>query len=260
MTRAIRALFDRSRRAVQAQPASQPGPDVAVSAMAGSEVQDLYYYSTHRLSLKRGERAAVEVLRVRVPSRHLYTWDVSLGRTSQDVHTGYRSPLKLTINKVWHQVVLQNKAGRPWTTGPAMLLQDGLPVGQDMLTFTPAGREVMVPLTAAVSVRGTVDEKELSRSHRARKIRSRSYTRVRNQATFQVVNSLKVPVKLVVQAQVSGRATEASDGGSLARIGLGSDDAESNLLNQRSKVSWTMTLRPGETKRVQTAYHFYVRE
>ena len=254
------AFNDRSRRAVRPQPVSQPGPDVAVSAMDGSEVQDLYYYSTRRMSLKRGERAAVEVLRVRVPYRHLYTWDLSLGRSHQDVHTGYRSPLKLTTNKVWHQVVLVNKAGRPWTTGPAMLLQDGLPVGQDMLTFTPAGREVMVPLTAAVSVRGTVDEKELSRSHGARKIRSRSYTRVKNQATFQVVNSLKVPVKLVVQAEVSGRATEASDGGSLELLGLGSGDAEQNLLNQRSEVSWTMTLRPGETKRVQAAYHFYLRE
>lgn len=254
------AFNDRRGRARQAGTVAATGPDVAVSAMDGSEVQDLFYYSTRKLSLRRGERAAVEVLRAKAAYRHLYTWDVTLGRSAPDVHTGYRSPLKLTTNKVWHQVVLKNRSGRPWTTGPALMLAAGLPVGQDMLTFTPPGREVMVPLTAAVSVRGTVDEQELGRTHAARKIRSRSYTRVRNRAVFKVVNSLKTKVELVIQAQVSGKATDASDRGRVELVGGHAASAEDSLLNQQSRLTWELTLKPGEQKTVQADYHFFVRE
>lgn len=51
-----------------------------------------------------------------------------------------------------------------------MIFDKGLPVGQDMMTFTPSGREVMVPLTAAVSVRGSVHQKEIERKHGAHKL------------------------------------------------------------------------------------------
>lgn len=64
--------------------------------------------------------------------------------------------------------MLTNTTRLSWTTGPAMLMQKGRPLGQDLLTYTPPKREVMVPLTEAVSVRGTVFEQVLRQGMRFR--------------------------------------------------------------------------------------------
>ena len=83
---------------------------------------------------------------------------------------------------------------------------------------------------------------------------------MRNRAVFKVVNSLKTEVELVIQAQVSGKATGASDRGRVEAVGGHASSAEDSLLNQRSRLTWTLKLKPGEEKKVSADYHFFVRE
>ncbi|MBN2497893.1 MAG: hypothetical protein JXR96_25085 [Deltaproteobacteria bacterium] len=247
----------------------RPGPGqgdgestgVAVEAMEGREVQDLFYYSTRRLGMKRGERAVVELLRARVPFRHLYTWSPKLGQGGPGVQTHGRSPLQLEENEVWHQVVLVNKGDRPWTTGPALLTQAGQPIGQDLLTFTPPGREVMVPMTAAISVRGTVREKELSREAGALRIGGRSYSRVLFEATLSLSNALDRRVRLRVHAAGDGRCTQASHDGRIEHVQPpGLMQRSEALLSMRSEVEWGFDLGAGKSRQLQVRYHRYLRD
>jgi hypothetical protein len=160
-------------------------------------------------------------------------------------------------NEVWHQIILKNTTGYPWTTGPAMLLEAGLPLGQDLMTFTPRDTEVMIPVTQAVSVRGTVKEVELARTHGARKIRSTTYTRVRNRATFKVVNNSGRKVHLVIKAKMQGRATSANRKGKIEHLGLRPGQG---ILNLQSQVTWEMDLAPGASREVRAVYHYYQTE
>jgi hypothetical protein len=235
-----------------------PAGEAAVRAMNGTEVQDLFYYSTRRLSLRKGERAVVEVMRTTVPFRHVYTWDVELGKQDASHSHSGNSPLKVGVNQVWHQIELKNQSGRPWTTGPALIMQDGRPVGQDMMTFTPPGQSVQVPMTMAVSVRGTAKTVEIERKHGAKKLRHRTYTRMTNQTTLRIVNSGKTAVHLRINARAKGTFTSASQQGKIEQQGHapGADP----LIDTSSRVVWELKLKPGQTKEVSSQYHTWARE
>ena len=250
-------------RARRLRPAPEGAGDEQFSlvekAMGGSEVQDLFFYSAPSLTLGRGERAAVGLFHARVPVRHIYTWEPRLPHGAAGPMGGSGSPLRPEVNEVWHQLVLENRSPVPWTTGPALVLDAGRPVGQDLITFTPPGREVTLPVTAAVSVRGTVQEVELGRERRAEKWRGSYYSRVTQRAELRVSNALKTPVHLVLQPGVGGRAIKASQRGV---IQVGGHDPADGLeeLNPHSSVRWELELKAGEEAAVQVTYQTLVAE
>jgi hypothetical protein len=236
------------------------GLEGVLTAMEGSEAQDLFYYSTKELTLRRGERAVVEVFRARVPYRHVYTWDIGpTGGGNARQHGS--SPTKLNRNHVWHQVVLTNMTRLPWTTGPAMLMQDGRALGQDLMTFTPKGREVMVPVTQAVSLRGTMAETELSRKHGAETFNGYRYTRIEARRTFRVRSSLDRKVRLVITATLNGESLEADQKGKIEYSGQNPVRRHNvPILNLYSKVAWDLTIPARSDRSVSVRYHYYVRE
>src|SRR5207253_10250961 len=106
--------------------------------------QDLFVYSLGQFSLKRGSRATVPLWQNTVPMRRSYTLDLKplRSRSGSQVEMaadGNPSPLKIQRNKIWHQLELANNSNLPWTTGAALSMRQNLPLGQDLLTYTPAG-------------------------------------------------------------------------------------------------------------------------
>jgi hypothetical protein len=243
-----------------AQPAGGDGGiSDAAMAMQGAEAQDLFYYSTRNLSLRKGQRAVVEVFRAVVPYRHVYTWNPGPSGSTARQHGS--SPLKYERNQVWHQVILQNRTSLPWTTGPAMLLQNGRPLGQDLLTFTPAGREVMVPVTEAVSLRGTISEKEISRKERATKFNGYYYAMIEAERSFKVVSSLKREAPLVITAELNGECLRADSQGRVEYSGQHPHRRSPvPVLNLYSKVVWTATIPAGKSRTVSVRFRYFVRE
>ena len=81
--------------------------------LGAAGAQDLFVYSLPKLKLHKGQRAAMPILAADVPYRDLYTWDVH--DTRRDTETasigkGVKSPLQLSENRVWHQLVLSNNS------------------------------------------------------------------------------------------------------------------------------------------------------
>ena len=124
--------------------------------------QDLFVYSAGRRSLAKGARATINLWELEVPLEHLYTLDLDVVRGSEFEaylrHPGRQqeSPLQLAKNPVWHQLRLENGSLFPWTTGPALLLRGLIPLGQELLTYTPRGAQVLVPVTVAVDRSGAL--------------------------------------------------------------------------------------------------------
>ena len=65
---------------------------------------------------------------------------------------GTASPLELSQHEVWHQLELGNRGTAPWTTGAALVTKGLLPLGQDLLTYTPVGGSALLPITVALLV------------------------------------------------------------------------------------------------------------
>jgi len=228
--------------------------------------QDLFVYEIPRLSLNRGERAAVPLIFVKAPFRHIYTWDVHLTRSGAEAVSGgggNSSPVKLSKNEVWHQIESENTSKFPWTTGAALVMDDYLPVAQELLTYTAIGDKNRLPLTVAVDIRGTYEEEEISRDMRAGRFDGHEYVQLSKKGTLRVTNHKKESADLLITCQFGGNATEASDGGTIKVTDFSNVDWQnfrgSEALTGHSTINWELTLKPGETKEVTCEYYYYLR-
>jgi hypothetical protein len=267
-------------QAVRAEEGAGDGAMSLASELAGAQgEQDLFLYSIKEFSLKRGARATTPLWQSTVPLRHIYTMDIKAARTrGGETVLGYRggnpndrsaepalavaSPLRARINQVWHQLELTNNGKIPWTTGAALTMRDTLPIGQDLLTYTPSGGCALLPLTVAVDLLGSFDEEETSRTPNALRVEGYDYTLIRKKGTLTVSSFRKEKSVMRLSVSVGGKVEQASDNGKAKLNDFRADDwvdAGHLYVNNHSDVTWDLELEPGQTKTVTYSVGFYVR-
>jgi hypothetical protein len=245
-------------RAFDPQPEAEAGGEVIAPELGATGEQDLYVYHAGKLDLLRGARATLPLWEHDVALDHLYTYDLAVKRGTpyaygvEDRGPG-ASPLALSDNAVWHQLRLANATPHPWTTGPLLLLQGLLPLGQELLTYTPAGGDALVPITVAVDVRGGYSEEELGREERALNHNGHQYTRLTKRLTLKVKNFREQAAHVRVAVGLGGRVTSTSEGGTVVHGEPRSSDWEErnlfdHVLNPHADVSFEADLAPGEER------------
>lgn len=260
-------------RTHQAQPAA--AGDSAAAALAAEITavgeQDLFVYSIEEFSLAKGDRATVSLWQSSIPLRHLYTMDV---RAVRDWRTGAMtmsriapgqsnnpSPLRLADNTVWHQLELVNSTGVPWTTGPVMLLRNYLPLGQELLTYTPRGARTLLPVTVAVDVRGTYAEQEINREAKALYWNNHQWARIRKEGTITLTNYRDEPIRMLVTVSTGGKTESASDDATISINATRSADFHGGhaAVNNHSEVTWELNLEAGASRTLTYIFSYYVR-
>ncbi len=245
------------------------GEGVAVNLPAeltAAGTQDLFIYHLPKTTLARGERAAVSIFNTESPYRDVYTWDVHVNRNDIEAApsgAGLVSPLTLSKNEVWHQVVLANHTNLPWTTGAAMITQGNQPLAQELLTYTPPRNEVRLPVTIAIDARGRFEEKELGRDLKALQWEGLNYARIEKEATVTLVNNKKSELDVEITLRVGGKATKATEKGTIVVGAYRAEDWTNShshpAVNNGSTVTWKAKLKPGETFEPKATYHFFTR-
>ena len=250
------------------EPEAIPSPSVPAMPpeLTGEGAQDLFVYHVPRLRLQTGERAAIPILSAQVPFNHLYAWDVHLRRSGAEALPGsgpHRSPVKLLKNEVWHLIELTNNTEVPWTTGAALTMDGYLPLGQELLTYTPVRGKCQLPLTVAVDVRGTFSEEEISRELKAIRHDGYDYVRISKKGTLRVTNYKKEAIHLIIACEFGGNATSASDNGKI----ILTDFVEADWANFRghhaltghSTIRWDLEVGAGQTEELACEYNYYTR-
>lgn len=236
--------------------------------LAANAAQDLFVYSQQNVTLKKGARLSLPLWRSDIPLRDLYTMDIRVARDFESgqilnaVASADGSPLRLSKNKVWHQFELINKSQAPWTTGPALLLRDFVPLAQELLTYTPVGGTTLIPVTVAVDVRGDYVEEELSRTPDALNWNRKSYSLIKKRGTISLTNYRKESSQMRISTSIGGKATTASDNGAIHVNDHRRQDWKGHnhaVVNNHSDVTWDLNLRPGESKTISYEFEFYVR-
>ena len=234
--------------------------------LTGSGTHDLFVYSLPRLTLKTGERMAVHIFDTEVPYRDVYTWEVTLKR--HDIATapsgsGLTSPLALSKNEVWHQIELENTTKVPWTTGAAMLMQGNQPLAQELMTYTSPGGIVRVPITVSVDTRGTATEDEVGRELKALTWERHTYAKITNEAKLLLANRKSDALDFEIRFRFGGKVENVSDDGTSVVAPYNAADWQnyrgSSAVNNSSIVTWTTTIKPGETFEPNLKYHYYAR-
>ncbi|MCP5070185.1 MAG: hypothetical protein GY946_26760 [bacterium] len=247
-------------------------------AVAGSG--DLFVYSIPKLTLAKGARATMPLWQSTVPLKHLYTADIALGRDARGGKSyvqqrssrfdprgrqrNEQSPLELAQHKVWHQFQMTNEGDVPWTTGAALTMRGNLPLGQDMLTYTPVGAEALLPLTVAVDVCAEYDEEEIKRDPNAETWQGHRYARITKRATIHLCNYRGKSTRMRLKLGLGGKVLEASDGGVLKINDFRAEDWTNNGyagrgINNHTDVEWNIELKAGETKDLVITYEFFIR-
>ncbi|HUT89556.1 MAG TPA: hypothetical protein VMY37_08675 [Thermoguttaceae bacterium] len=253
-------------RAPQPEP-SQPSAAIELPPeLTAGRAQDLFVYHIDRLTLLQGERAIVPIFTAEAPYRDVYTWDVSVKR--KDIATapsgsGVASPLVLSENQVWRQIELTNTTNAPWTTGAVMIMEQGQPLAQELLTYTSPKGVCRVPITVAVDLRGSFSEQETDRQLNALTWNDYHYAKISQRASLSLHSYKAKAVDVEITLRFGGKADEASADGSITLSPYRAEDWEQYrgdpAVNNGSTVGWKKSLEPGGLFEATVDYHFFTR-
>jgi hypothetical protein len=237
------------------------------SELEATGEQDLFVYTVPGLTLRRAARATVPLWTSKLGLRHLYTFDVNAVREpsrGQTLRTsaGNGSPLELAKNEVWHQVQMRNGSAVPWTTGAALVLRGTLPLGQDLLTYTPVGGSALLPITVAVDVRGDYEERQLSIDPNALEWDGRTFARITKRGTVVLTNREKEAIEMRVRVGTGGKVLRAEGDPQIALRSFDPRDWQGSgyetRLNGHSDLTWNLSLDPGASRVVSFDVEMYV--
>ncbi|MBN1488702.1 MAG: hypothetical protein JXA69_02195 [Phycisphaerae bacterium] len=239
MTRAGVAQDERAGLPTTQPPQPEAPVDVdgllgSLPQMGGAGASDFAVYTKSGMTVRRGEKAIVTLFRVRVPYTHRYRWS---------------SPGDLK-----HYLVLHNESETPWTTGPVIAVSEQRPLCQDRITYTPRGSRYELPVTTAVNIATGQSETEIARKLKAHEPAHNVFLDlVTIEGRVHVRNYESRPADLVVSRTVAGLLTTASHDGVIQQ-----DVSELRLTERRGSVSWSLALKPGESREMTYRYERYV--
>ena len=128
-------------------------PSFSTTPLEGQTREELFLYEQPGVTLKKGERGYYPLFTTEVPYEHLYEWKIGDALDEQEQYRNVEEgPEK--AEDVWHSIRLTNTSGVPWTTAPAMTMQGGQILGQDLIHYTSVGSTTNVRITKAVDVKG----------------------------------------------------------------------------------------------------------
>lgn len=206
-----------------------------VGELAGEGMEQLYLYRKDDVTLRKGERAQIVLLTGEVPYENTYEWNADEGE------------------EVWHCLKLTNTLKAPWTTGVAMTVKEGQPLGQDMLKYTPPAAETNLRVTQAPAIRVSRKEEEVSRGN-PQNIGGYTWTLVTIRGELKIENYKDEAVQIEVLKTAGGAVKSASDKAEVSVL-----PSIDRGLNPRTSLKWQLSVGPGETKILTYQYQAYVR-
>ena len=229
-----------------------------VDEMASAPEEDLFLYSRSDVTLAKGERASYNVFSGSVAYEHLYNWEVedqprvdasgNVINPNQNPQDGNRA------DSIWHLIRLKNSTKYPWTSAPALVVSGDKPVSQDTLTYTQKGATSTLRVTVATDIRASHEEREVTRQPEINHRRGYNYDLVTVEGRLKVKNYKSKQVHLAIGKTLRGKTELQSDQGKTVQLGEG---IESD--NPRSRLSWEITLAPGQERVVTYRYKIWVR-
>jgi hypothetical protein len=141
-------------------------------------------------------------------------------------------------------------------------MRENLPLGQDLLTYTPVGGCALLPLTVAVDMSNSSEEVEVSRKPDAISFGGYTYAKITKKGTITITNFRKEKSVMRVSMATGGRVEEVSDDGKVKTMDSQASDWQEyayHVANPHSSVSWDLTLEPGASKTVSYTVSVYTR-
>ncbi len=228
-------------------------PDYRAAA-AGQTAEDLFLYPLKNVRLQKGEVGYYPLFTESVPYKHIYQWDIPDYLIEEDPYRQRQGEQRERPEEVWHSLRLENTTKVPWTTAPAETVHNSQILGQDILSYTPAGGETTLRITQAVSVKAEQAEVETARERNAAQFYSRAYDLVSVEGRLSVKNFQEKSIALEITKRLSGEVKSSTPKADIEKVARGLRG-----VNPSNVLTWTLELEPGQTQEIAYAYDVYVR-
>ncbi|MEW6741529.1 MAG: hypothetical protein AB1486_02125 [Planctomycetota bacterium] len=257
-------------------------------AAAGPELtemnrnEDSFVFMIEHVTLRRGERMLMPVVRYELAYADLYTLDLPFA-PPPDVYQNFNSQQRIELAqllgrpKVMHKIRLSNRSQYPLTTAPALIMRDGRLLAQGMTTYTAIGGSSDVTITAAVDIKVDKVEREKQRTPNEVRFSGHDYTKVEMEGTITLTNyrGSAVEVEVEVTRHVLGNVDHCDHDGVISGLNVFEDDSffvQGDQpywwswygwpwwwyhFNGIGQVSWTVTLEQGQETALGYAWHYY---
>lgn len=242
-------------------PIQEMGRPRPVVPEEGEVREDLFLYPQSDVTLQRGERGYYPLFAKRVPCDNLYLWEIedSLDERERWRHYyGYwyeRGDQQVPEQEeVWHSLRLTNTGGIPWTTAPAMTVQGGRVLGQDVLFYTSPGAKTLVKITRSIDVKAEQGEKEVDRQRNAPTPYSGDWDLITVKGELRVFNYKTKPVTMLIKKTLSGEVLETSPKPSLETTTKGVW-----RVNPQQLLTWELPVEASGKLYVSYKYKVYAR-
>lgn len=255
--------------------------DLGPELSEGGKREDLFVFPINGVSLKKGQRMVVPVVEFDLPYQDVFTVKLDMSPPPELIRHFNNSQQQqlaqlLHAPKAAHKARLTNKSKFPLTTAPALILKNGQPLGQAMMTYTPVGARVDVEITAAVDISVVKSDEETGRKPNAANWGGVNYDRVDLAGEIHLQNYGDKPVKLEVVRQVLGNIDEVGADGKSQRMNVREEGWRITggyphwwhwyswpsgwfHLNGIGRLTWTVELESGKSATLPYKWHYFWR-
>ncbi|GAB4332277.1 MAG: hypothetical protein OHK0038_07870 [Flammeovirgaceae bacterium] len=215
----------------------------------GQKAEDLFFYQSQSVSLKKGDRGMYEILDLKTTYTHLYEADL----TSTPFGEGND---KIYLPK--HYIVLDNISKVAWTTGTILLTKDInsniTPVSQDKLNYTPVGGKAKITLTQSSDVNVKYTEKEVTRSSGSKEKDGYVYEIATIEVNVEVRSYKTDDIHLKVTNRILGEAIKCSrDWKTTKQVNY------YQSYNPNTSIEWEIPLKAGSLETFTYQYQQKIR-
>jgi len=260
------------------------GPSFAATGPSGPAVpmegqnEDLYLYQRKGFTLKKGERSAIKLLEVTVPCEDVYKYEVPPLPPQgiwQNVNPDQVRQLAAALSaaKVMHVLRLTNAGDAPWTTGPASIFKAGVPLAQQVLTYTSVKNKADLPVTVATDLNPQREENEVNRQPNSITIDHNNYSKVTMHGKLTIASFKDKPARIIATRKVFGAITAVTADGKISATNLYEESPFAGdeyaaypwplwsfaAVNPISSAAWEATVPPGKSVTFEYDWYYYQR-
>lgn len=216
----------------------------------GFSGEDLFFTPLKDIILKQGERGYYVLFQTESAYNHLYT----LGLPSSSAEGGSRDYSSDEL-PVWHEIEFDNSMKQPWTTGTALVMQNGEMLGTDELKYTTPGTKAYLKISKALDVAAEVREEEIARERGSIKDRFNNPTHdlVTVKGTLELINYKGLEIQMKISKQMEGEIVSAAGSERTFKSAK-----RLNQINPTSVIEWRPKLGKGAKKTFEYTYSVYV--
>lgn len=254
------------------------GPEIGDSG----KTEDLFIFNLQHVTLKRDERMVVPVFEFTLEYKDLFTLDLPFGPPPEvraNLNTEQQRELARLFNtpKVMHKIRLTNCSKYPLTTAPVLFVREGKLLAQGLMTYTPAGGSVDLPITTALDFQVQKSDHETKRTPNALQENGSSFSRIDLKGKITLTSHRAESAEIEVTRYLLGTADRAEASGRIEKINaLESGDyltatdlpgwwgwynwpAWWSFYIGVGQITWKATLAPAQSVDLNYDWHYFWR-